>query len=197
MDSPFIASIVTWMPDFAPKGWAFCQGQILSIAQNQAVFALIGTTYGGNGSTTFALPDLRSRIPVGAGNGPGLSPVSLGQAAGSETQTMTDQTLPAHTHFALPELRPALPLSTAPATAPDPATGVLATGSVRIGSGPSARTFPVSNFTTAQANAVLPVTMPGDLTATPTGNSQPFSIMQPYTALNFIFAMQGIFPPRS
>src|SRR5664279_958928 len=94
----FLASLLIFAGNFAPRGWAFCNGQILSIAQNSAVFALIGTTYGGNGTTNFALPDLRGRVPIHAGQGPGLSLYSLGQSGGTENTTLLATQIPAHTH---------------------------------------------------------------------------------------------------
>src|SRR6478672_10112699 len=98
MSEPFLAEIIMFAGNFAPRGWAFCQGQILSIAQNTALFSLLGTTYGGNGQTTFALPDLRGRVPVGTGQGPGLSNYDLGQVSGSESVTLTVSQMPAHNH---------------------------------------------------------------------------------------------------
>src|SRR5690349_24008377 len=100
MSEPFIAEIVLFAGNFAPRGWAFCQGQILSIAQNTALFSLLGTTYGGNGQTTFALPDLRGRVPIGTGQGPGLAPIDLGQVAGNPSVTLTVNNMPAHNHQA-------------------------------------------------------------------------------------------------
>lgn len=94
----FIATILLFGGNFAPRGWALCQGQLLSIAQNTALFSLLGTTYGGNGQTTFALPDLRGRTPIGAGQGPGLWDVSLGEVSGSMTQTLNVNQIPAHVH---------------------------------------------------------------------------------------------------
>ena len=98
MASPFLGQIGMFGFTFAPRGWAFCNGQILGIAQNSALFALVGTTYGGNGQTTFALPDLQSRVPVHFGQGPGLSPYVLGQQGGAENVTLLTTQIPAHTH---------------------------------------------------------------------------------------------------
>src|SRR3954470_22596670 len=95
---PFIGQIILFAGNFAPKGWAFCSGQLLSIAQNSALFSLLGTTYGGNGQTTFALPDLRSRVPIHAGQGPGLTNYVQGEQTGVENVTLTTPQLPAHTH---------------------------------------------------------------------------------------------------
>src|ERR1041385_3867939 len=98
MATPFLGAICMFGFNFAPRGWAFCNGQILPIAQNTALFSLLGTTYGGNGQTTFALPDLRGRVPIHFGQGPGLSLYDLGQVGGSETVTLTPSTMPAHNH---------------------------------------------------------------------------------------------------
>src|SRR5207247_7482556 len=98
MSQPFIGMIALFPYNFAPRGWAFCYGQILSIAQNTALFSLLGTTFGGNGQTTFALPDLQGRVPIGAGQGPGLAGFTLGQVGGTETATLVTNNLPAHTH---------------------------------------------------------------------------------------------------
>src|SRR5438132_3777791 len=98
MSQPFLGMIAIFPYNFAPAGWAFCAGQILPIAQNTALFSLLGTTYGGNGQTTFALPDLRSRAPVGAGQGPGLSNIDLGEVSGAESATLLINNLPSHNH---------------------------------------------------------------------------------------------------
>src|SRR5690606_5156315 len=98
MSEPFLGEIRMVGFNFAPRGWAFCQGQLLSIAQNSALFSLLGTMYGGNGTTTFALPDLRGRSPVGMGNGPGLTPITQGELAGTENVTLLSTQMPMHTH---------------------------------------------------------------------------------------------------
>src|SRR3954464_2189508 len=97
---PFIGQIMLFAGNFAPRGWAFCEGQLLSIAQNTALFSILGTTYGGNGQTTFALPDLRGRVPIHPGQGPGLSPYALGQVGGSESVTLTSKQITGHKHLA-------------------------------------------------------------------------------------------------
>src|SRR4051812_4210500 len=100
MSEPFLAEIVMFAGNFAPRGWAFCNGQILSIAQNTALFSLLGTTYGGNGQTTFSLPDFRGRSPVGTGQGPGLATIDLGEVSGAEAVTLLTTQMPVHTHTA-------------------------------------------------------------------------------------------------
>ncbi|MGC4087610.1 MAG: tail fiber protein [Polyangiaceae bacterium] len=112
---PFIGMIIVFAGNFAPRGWALCNGQLLPIAQNTALFSILGTTYGGDGRTTFALPDLRGRVPVHPGQGPGLSNYSLGQVSGTETVTLTTQNLPAHTHTFAPSCATTIPNAESPA----------------------------------------------------------------------------------
>ncbi|WP_413174276.1 phage tail protein [Anabaena azotica] len=170
MSEPFIAEIRMFAGNFAPRGWAFCNGQILSISQNTALFALIGTTYGGNGQTTFALPDLRGRTPIHAGQGPGLTPRTLGEAGGTEAVTLISSQIPAHNHSLLA-------VSTA-ATSGDPGQNLLAQsrGSVYAAGSPSATMNP----------AAIGIA----------GGSQPHNNMQPFLTVNYIIALEGIFPSR-
>lgn len=171
MSEPFIGMIVMFAGNFAPRSWAFCNGQLLSIAQNTALFSILGTTYGGNGQTTFALPDLRSRVPLHPGQGPGLSSYSLGQSAGTESDTLNTNQIPAHVHtFAQPA-----------------SDGEAAEG------GSPANTVPAKG---GYYLATPDVFMQGANTG-PTGGSQPFSIIQPYLCVNFIIALEGIFPSRN
>lgn len=174
MSEPFIAAIILFGGNFAPRGWAFCQGQILSIAQNTALFSLLGTTFGGNGQTTFALPDLRGRVPVGTGQGPGLPSVNLGEMSGSPTHTMIITEMPAHNHI--------LRANAAPGDTGAPAGAVLAN------SGATDREY--------LASGVADVSMSGQAISI-SGGSQPFSIMQPYLGLNYIIALEGIYPSRN
>jgi microcystin-dependent protein len=165
MATPFIAQITLFAGNFAPRGWAFCNGQILSIAQNTALFSILGTTYGGNGQTTFALPDLRSRVPLHPGQGPGLSTYDLGQQAGVETVTLTANELPAHSHTSQ--------VSSAEQTTNRAESGVPAKGGVY---GPADTAGPAGGVA---------------------GGNQPHTNVQPYLALNFIIALEGIFPSRN
>jgi len=169
----FIASIILFGGNFAPRGWALCQGQILSIAQNKALFSLLGTTYGGNGQTTFALPDLQGRVPIQQGQGPGLSRYNLGQTGGTEATTLPSQNMPAHSH-SMNAVSEAGNVG-APAGASLAATGTL-DPEYRVGG------TPVGMAATSIG---------------PTGGNQPFSIMQPYLALNYIIAVEGIYPSRN
>lgn len=184
---PFIGLITMFGGNFAPRGWAFCQGQILSIAQNTALFSILGTTYGGNGQTTFALPDLRGRVPTGTGQGPGLLLVNQGEMAGSPTNTLLITNMPAHNHTATASGGTAASTSVGTLQAPT-AGSLLAQSNQR-----DAQYIELENAGTAvllggnQTNVNIGIT----------GGSQPFSITQPYLGLNFIIALEGIYPSRN
>lgn len=168
---PFIGQIMWGAFTFAPRGWAECNGQLLSISQNTALFALIGTTYGGNGQTTFALPDMRGRLPMHAGQGPGLSQRVQGEAAGEEAVTLISSQMPAHSHD--------LKATNAEANNMSPG-GNLAATKARValyGSGPADTSM--SPQAIAQA-----------------GGSQPHDNMPPYLAIKCFIALVGVFPPR-
>jgi microcystin-dependent protein len=184
MTEPLIAEIRMFAGNFAPRGWAFCQGQLLAISQNTALFSLLGTTYGGNGQTTFALPDLRGRVPVGTGQGPGLNNVILGEMSGAPTHTLITTEMPAHNHAISATLNAS---STSAATGnPNNAYPAISRS--------------ISPYISASASPPIDLAMaPGAISATASiaGGSQPFSIMQPYLGMNFIIALQGIFPSRN
>lgn len=166
--------------NFAPGAWGFCDGSLQSIAVYTALFSIIGTTYGGDGQTTFALPDFRGRIPVGTGQGPGLSLYDLGETAGSETVTMTTLQMPIHTHPSAVKF--SVKASSELGTTPDPTNNIPAnlTGA----------------FTTdAPDTSIAPFT--SQVTLNPTGANVPFSVMQPYLAVNYIICMEGIYPSRN
>jgi microcystin-dependent protein len=176
----FLGMISIFGFNFPPRGWAFCAGQILSIAQNTALFSLLGTQYGGNGQTTFALPDLRGRTPIGQGQGPGLSNYTIGQVSGTETSTLTINQLPGHSHTLL--------ATTAAGDTAVPTNKILS-ASPSTGSGPNAsslKTYSSAVSNTQTANSTNTV-----------GGSQPFSIIQPYLTLNYSIALEGIFPSRN
>ena len=168
--------------NFGPKFWTICRSQILSIASNTALFSILGTTYGGNGQSTFGLPDFRSRIPVGMGQGPGLSYYSLGESAGNETKTITNANFPAHTH----------PLS---GTITMPATAVPGTADVSQGNYPA--TLDGTDMYSTTNNGSSLANMNTALTASPVGGSIPVNNIQPVLGVNFIICMQGIFPARN
>lgn len=174
MAEPFIGEIKMFAGNFAPRGWATCQGQILSIAQNTALFSLLGTTYGGNGQTTFALPDLRGRAPVHWGQGPGLPPFSLGQMAGQEAVTLLASNLPAHGHGVM--------------ASGDLAGATSAAGALLGAKGRGG----VDVYASGGAATQL---APG--TSSATGGSQAHPNLQPSLAIVFIIALEGIFPSRN
>lgn len=174
MSTPLLGSIIMFAGNFAPRGWALCNGQLLAINQNQALFAILGTTYGGNGTTTFALPDLRGRVPIHEGQGPGLSPYVLGQAAGSEVTTLLTSNMPAHSHL--------VNCNGSGGAQPSPAAGVPAVES----------TGTSLNYSAAGDGSTMAPAM-----IAPAGGNQPFSIVQPYLSVNFIIALQGVFPSRN
>lgn len=197
MDQPLLGAILMFASNFAPRHWMFCHGQVLSVAQNTALFSLLGATYGGNGSTTFALPDLRGRFPIGAGQGTGLPNINVGEISGATTTTLLITNIPAHTHTANGNgLTVAQSASTATGTTNIPGNTLVPAVLPVIGSGPSGTTIkgyaPQDNSTTLASSQVG-----GTLTTNATGDGQPFSIMPPYVGMNYIIAVQGIFPSRT
>jgi microcystin-dependent protein len=177
----FIGIIKIFAGNFAPTGWALCNGQLMPISQNTALFSILGTTYGGDGIQTFALPDLRGRTAVGMGNGPGLPQVNIGQLAGEAAHTLLTTEIPAHTHTAQ--------ANSADATQSGPTAGAsLAATVVPGGRG----TSPAYGYNTATPNTPL-----NPQSIVPAGGSQPHNNMQPYLGVNYIICLQGIFPSRS
>ena len=175
-DQPYIGSIAMFAGNFAPSGYALCQGQILPISQNTALFSILGTTYGGNGQTTFALPDLRGRAPLGTGQGIGLSNVDLGQSDGVENALITTNNMPSHTHT--------LAASSQPGGLATPQGNVIAVPVDSTGN-PGTAFNPTSNGQMASASIG------------PAGNGQAMSIRNPFLGINYIIALQGIYPSRS
>ena len=203
---PFIGEI-RWVPyNFAPRGWASCDGQLLPIAQNTALFSLLGTTFGGNGQTTFALPDMRGRMPIHVGQGPGLTERHLGESSGNETHTLSVSEMPAHDHGLSNHTHgiPALPLdvraSSAGATVVDPAGNVLATASVSGQGSPKVTKIyatGAANVSLGASGATVPsVTDAASTMTASTGGGQPHSKMQPYLTIRCIIALEGIYPSR-
>lgn len=189
MSDPFLGQIIQVGFNFPPQGYALCNGQILPISQNTALFALLGTTYGGNGQNTFALPNLQSRVAMHWGTGTGLSPVSLGEQGGVENVTMTLSNLPIHNHIATATAQGA---SSTKATLQQPANGaVLARGVDSVGT--------AVPFIYQPAGTATDVTLGGAPTVTVgnTGGSQPFSVRNPYLGITHAIALQGIFPSRN
>ena len=182
MSNAFVGQISMFGGNFAPRNFMFCNGQLLSISQYQALFSLIGTTYGGDGVQTFALPNLQSRIPLHEGTGPGQPTYVLGQSAGSEFVTIMQPTMPAHTHTPV--------ASTAPATA----TNVGSTVIPATVSGPTAGDFYAAQV---QGQPVLPIVSLDGHSATLAGGSQQHNNLMPSLAVSFIIAVFGVFPSRN
>jgi microcystin-dependent protein len=171
MADPFVAEIRIFPFNFAPRGWAWCDGQLLPLSQNTALFSLLGTTYGGNGKSNFALPDLQGRAPMHPGQGPGLSLHDLGETGGSETVTLLESEIPSHSHT----LRGSL----------DDADLAIPT---------AARTLARSSANLYNVNT--PTEMMASEALAPAGGDQPHNNMQPYLTFYFCIALQGVFPPR-
>jgi len=186
MSQPYLGMIILVPYNFAPRGWAFCNGQILPINQNTALFSLLGTTYGGNGQTTFALPNLQGRVPIGQGQGH-----VIGEVGGVETVTLTVNQMPTHTHVITPG-------------------GLAATSKVKNAAGN--RQTPVGNVPAIEAAGVTAtysdqvpdasmgagaIAISGNPTAATAGLSQPFDNLQPYLTMSYCIALQGIFPSRN
>jgi microcystin-dependent protein len=168
---PFVAEIRIFGFNFAPKGWAFCAGQLLPISQNTALFSLLGTTYGGDGKSTFQLPDMQGNAPMHPGQGPGLSLHDLGETGGSETVSLLESEIPAHSHNFM--------ASQSDGNDTSPQNELLATG---IG---------VNAFAAPPPTVLMSQNM-----LTPAGGDQPHNNMMPYLTLNFCIALQGVFPQR-
>jgi microcystin-dependent protein len=172
MAAPFVAEIRIFPFNFAPKGWAMCQGQILPISQNTALFSLLGTTYGGDGKSNFALPNLQGCAPVGWGQGPGLSLYDLGESTGDSSVTLLQTEMPQHNHLIMAQTN-------------DPADNRVPSQNLNLGLASIYQNSP--NFNSQLAFEAI----------TPAGGSLPHDNMMPYLTLNFCIALQGIFPPRS
>ena len=172
MADPFVAEIRIFPFNFAPKGWAWCDGQLLPLSQNTALFSLLGTTYGGNGKSNFALPDLQGRAPMHPGQGPGLSLHDLGETGGSETVTLLESEIPSHSHLT---------------------TAVDQVADNPSGGGSSLASPPAGNPYSPAANLV----QLSDQALSPTGGDAPHNNMQPFMTFYFCIALQGVFPPRT
>jgi microcystin-dependent protein len=172
MADPYIGEVRLFAGNFAPQGWALCQGLLLSIVENEALFTLIGTTYGGDGQTTFGLPDLQGRVPIHQGTGAGLSTRFIGERAGTESVTVTTSQMPAHNH-------PLGATSAAAQAAAVPSGSVLAATPVSL-YGAGAATAPMASTALAA-----------------TGGAQPHENMAPFAVMNYIIALFGIYPSQS
>jgi microcystin-dependent protein len=173
MADPFVAEIRIFPFNFAPKGWAWCDGQLLPLSQNTALFSLLGTTYGGDGKSNFALPDLQGRAPMHPGQGPGLSLHDLGETGGSETVSLLESEIPAHSHSVRASI------DDADLTIPQPTRSMAKTAGQNL------------YTATATLNPMAPESLP------PAGGDQPHNNMQPYLTFYFCIALQGVYPPRT
>ncbi len=181
MSDPFVAEIRIFPFNFAPKGWAFCDGQILPIAQNTALFSLLGTTYGGDGRSTFALPNLQGCTPLFFGQGAGLSPYDLGETGGLSAVTLVQTEMPSHRH--------AVNATTTKATTDDPTNNLLGEGQWSN----QGATGVVNDYT----QATTPQVQMSPAALGTAGGSLPHNNMMPYLTLNFCISLQGVFPARS
>jgi microcystin-dependent protein len=190
--TPLLATVMPWAPNFPPQGWAFCSGQLLAISQNQALFSILGTMYGGDGRTTFGLPDLRGRLAVGTGSGPGLTPYNTGRKTGAEEVALTAASIPSHTH----------PVSQ------DKALEVLATTNDGNQQSPSATNRLSAATLTAGTDANLysnaapdtqlgGLSASGDLALNGAGSGLGHENQQPYLVISYVIAIQGVFPSRN
>ncbi|MDO7843143.1 phage tail protein [Sphingomonas immobilis] len=179
MSDPYISEIRLFAGNFAPVNFAFCNGQIMSIAQNTALFSLLGTNYGGNGQTTFALPDLRGRLPVGQGTGAGLTPRTIGELAGEETHTLILPEMPVHNH--------AVYATTATGNLPGPTTNSIPA----TPAGAPGYLYAAPGSTPFTPQPFSPLALP------PAGGSQPHTNLMPAECLSFIICLYGVFPSRN
>ena len=193
---PFISLICLWGPNFAPKDWAFCDGSILPIAQNQSLFALIGCTYGGDCRTTMGLPDFRGRVPVGAGQSPGTSHYVLGQMGGMEHISLTTAEIPVHNHAAT--FNPsAVTLKASPVAGTEKVPGTNNATTLAASDLGRADASNIYNAETPTVNLNMEASFEGAVTVEQAGGGQAHYNMQPYTVVNYIIALQGIFPSRN
>ena len=178
---PFIGQIMMFGGNFAPRGWALCDGSLLSISQNQALFSILGTTYGGDGRTTFGLPDLRGRVPMHPGSGPGLTTRTLGQKSGTETNTLTESQLPSHTHTASGTVSPQCKNGSGDDSNPKDAYPAGAT------------TDHVCRNSQSNDGRIYPYLLPSVIRC----GGQSVNNIQPFQCVNFIIALVGTYPSRN
>ena len=181
-NDPLLGGVFLFAGNFAPRGYALCQGQLLPISQNTALFSILGTTYGGNGQTTFQLPDLRGRVPVGAGQGAGLPNIDQGEMAGQANVNLTPQNIPSHTHTIAITVNAAAdgrPSTDSPDGAVPDSTG----GTNIFAGAPDGRT----KMNAGMVTGVI----------APAGGSQPFNVQNPFLGMNYIICTEGVFPSRN
>ena len=197
----YLGTVMAWAPNFAPRNWAFCQGQLLQISQNAALYSLLGTTYGGNGTTTFGLPNLMGRVVVGNGNGAGLQPYTLGQLGGHDLYSLTQAQLPAHAHAnTVAGQASAVTSSIAIPSVSNSDANALKPGSAAVpGKMPSADIYSTNapDGTLKPFNATGTVTPVVSINNALAGSGAQIDNRQPFQALNFIICLYGIFPARN
>lgn len=184
MVNPFIAEVIMFGGNFAPRGWAKCEGQLLAINSNTALFSILGTTYGGDGRSTFGLPDLRSRNPIGPGNGPGLSGYRQGPGGGREKTTLDVPHMPSHSHYALAsKVKASFTPPSGGANSGTPAGNNFSSSAANI--------YSTNGVNVAMASNAVDVKLGN------TGGNTPFSDVQPWCSVQFIIALFGVYPSRS
>ena len=195
----FMAMIMLWGPNWAPQSWALCQGQLIAVNQNPALYSLLGTMYGGDGVQTFALPDFQGRVPVGAGRGPGLSPYVCGQKGGTESITLNATQMPSHNHGATFTPSGSVSVKASPAYATESipgtngATTLAATGAARTAGTPIYN----NQDPTVEMNIGNSGSIGGSVTVGATGGSMAHENRQPFTVVSVIICLEGLYPPRS
>lgn len=190
---PFVGEMMLAGYNFCPRGYLPAAGQLLPISQNEALYSLLGTTYGGDGRTTFALPDLRGRTPVGSGQGPGLSDIRIGAKSGAEQVTMSQAQLPSHTHSAATTVT-----ADVKARATSQTAGAISpAGNVLAGTGSGSEIYDAGPADQNMGDSAIQANVSATTTVSPTGGSQPVNIRDPYLGMNWCIATQGIYPSRS
>ena len=193
MEDAYIGEVRLFAGNFEPRNWAFCHGQLIAIRQNTALFSILGTTYGGDGRTTFGLPDFRDHVGIGVGQGPGLSLIQLGEEGGEENVTLSTQDMPSHIHGVVMTDQPKLKVSSSPATQTTPITGSSIAQPGFLVSGSFAPTMGVNLEEPAvELNANIDM----KLSTHVSGGSIPHNNMQPYIGMNYVICLTGIFPQR-
>ena len=197
MSEPFLAEVRMVGFNFAPRGWAFCDGQILPINQNQSLYSLLGNNYGGDGRTTFGVPDLRGRIPIGLGQGPGTSNIFQGEMRGAENRTLTTSEMPSHTHTATAVFSPdgvatTVTASTGNGDKSAPADGAYLAGGASIYTTATPRSTATLAGVTSQGGGGTV-----DVTVGATGGGQSFGVVDPSLGVRFCLAVTGLYPPRN
>ena len=193
----FMAMIMAFAGSWEPRGWAFCMGQLIAISQNSPLFSLLGVAYGGDGVSTFGLPDLRGRAPIGQGQAPGLSQYYIGQKGGAETVMLTFDNLPSHTHSADVSTLIITPsASTAAGTTNVPGPALVPAALPATGVGPTAST--IKGYAAKNGSTTLaPATVAGSVNIGIAGNNIPLATQDPYLVINYVIALEGIYPSRN